>query len=405
MHAVLASRNNNARRQAFRDAGCDVPRNSRIPAIAGDHNPLGTVAVLHDATQHGVGQHSTVQHRASQNGAVLVQDIVSDVTMLAGSLQMPRYSVAHGNPFSGPLSVNFHTLEAPVAPYPNMVAQPMPVYVSQAFTTHLAKEHLTETPDLDALFVPGTNEMVPPFPTGGVPPEDLHRKASLSKKHRFVNESLEHLNLFHACRRHFARYFSITDHEASILVSKYCGIESPGAQDTASRCLERWRINWQTKLIRDLKEHLIKLSKTNPEVENMTWDEAQDFFTALFSDAIMMRDAVFSSLTAVVDIVAIINDDGLARDLYKTWYQNICWFMIQDMGKIQYGKWATSTVFSRQLYEDFRGIARDDKFKDLEVDDIPMPQENGTTVKRMSKKRTVSSGGNNRRSSKRPKKT
>jgi hypothetical protein len=137
----------------------------------------------------------------------------------------------------------------------------------------------------------------------------------------------------------------------------------------------------------------------------MTWDEAQDFFTALFSDATMMRDAVFSSLTAVVDIVAIINDDGLARDLYKTWYQNICWFMIQDMGKIQYGKWATSTVFSRQLYEDFRGIARDDKFKDLEVDDIPMPQENGTPVKRMSKKRTVSSGGNNKRSSKRPKKT
>ncbi|KAF8248031.1 hypothetical protein K440DRAFT_643299 [Wilcoxina mikolae CBS 423.85] len=386
MHAVLIKRNNIARRQAFRDAGYDPPPTSRLVVNS-------SAMQYHETFTNGQGPHPT---GVVQDGAVLVQDVpvgYSDVEIFGRGTPMPRYPTAPGNPFSGSSGDAFS--------YAYLGGLGMPEYrphgLNNQESLSLASENVDQNLIIDAEVTPKSQERAPE-PSG----VELSPVSS-RQKHRFVNESQEHLNLFLACRRHFSRYFSITDEEAKGLVTKYCGTEPVASQEMASKCLDRWRINWQTKLIRDLKRHLIQLSKTNPEIESITWEDAQEFFAALFSDVKVMRDNVFSSLTAVVDITALVKDDGLAGELYRSWYQHICYFMIKDLGKFEEGKWCTSTVFSRQLYDDFRGIARHDKFQDLDIDGIPMLQEGSSPPQRIRKKRNTKDDNVDKNSTKRQK--
>jgi hypothetical protein len=386
MHAVLIKRNNIDRRQAFRDAGYDPPPTSRVVANS-------STMQHHEAFTNGQGPHLT---GVVQNGAVLVQDVAvgySDVEIFGRDTPMLRYPNTPGNPFSG--------LSGDAFSYAYLGGLGMPGYRPHGLNNlerpSLAAENVDQNLIMDAYVTPKSQERA-------LEPSGVELAPVTSRqKHRFVNQSQEHLELFQACRRHFSRYFSITDEEAKELITKYCGTEPLASQEMASKCLDRWRINWQTKLIRDLKQHLIQLSKTNPEIESITWVDAQELFAALFTDVKIMRDNVFSSLTAVVDITALVKDDGLAGELYRSWYQHICYFMIKDLGKFEEGKWCTSTVFSRQLYDDFRGIARHDKFQDLDIDGIPMLQEGSSAPQRISKKRNVKDSNVDKSSAKRQK--
>lgn len=210
---------------------------------------------------------------------------------------------------------------------------------------------------------------------------------------RFVNSTDEHTELFRQCRRHFGRYFSFTEEECRALVATYCGHESADDQETALRCLSRWKINWQTKLIRDLKDHLLRLSQTHPDIDEWKWVDAASHFDALFEDADKMRTHVFSCIASVIDIAAVVADTGLVRDLYRTWYKTVSWYMLLSMGSLSSGKWRTSHVFDRRVYDDFRLLARNDKYAALTIDSIPMVAQGPKPAARTPKRRGGSSNG------------
>lgn len=210
---------------------------------------------------------------------------------------------------------------------------------------------------------------------------------------RFVNSTDEHAELFRQCRRHFGRYFSFTEEEGRALVTTYCGHESADDQEMALRCLGRWKINWQTKLVRDLKDHLLRLSQTHPDIDEWQWVDAASHFDALFEDADKMRTHVFSCIASVIDIAAVVADTGLVRDLYRTWYKTVSWYMLLSMGKLSSGKWRTSHVFDRSVYDDFRLLARNDKYAALTIDSIPMVAQGHKSATRGLKRHGDGGGG------------
>ncbi|KAI5816142.1 hypothetical protein BZA77DRAFT_293562 [Pyronema omphalodes] len=194
-----------------------------------------------------------------------------------------------------------------------------------------------------------------------------------SKRQRFVNQSDEHVALFHASRRFFGRYFSIAESDAQSLVDLYCPNDDSDTKQAALRSLDRWRINWQTKQIRDLKDHIMRIAKRfpHPPIHELDENQLVDLFANEFYDTEMMKSTVFSTISSVIDVDVIIRDQGLLGEMYRDWYFEMVKLMIRDMQPVDGEKWTTSHVFNRNVYDRFRGFARDEKFDSITVEGLP----------------------------------
>jgi hypothetical protein len=308
------------------------------------------------------------------------------------------------------LNANYQALNSPVVSFMATETRPAAESITTTSCSHLSDSNAHSTINTGAespssqrtLHTPPvTPRTGNPFSVGPdltsslkLPNGQLASTVEPTKRQRFVNQSDEHVALFHASRRFFGRYFSIAETDAQSLVDQYCPNDDPETKQAALRSLDRWRINWQTKQIRDLKDHIMRLAKrfSHPPIHELDENQLVALFSNEFHDAEMMKSTVFSTISSVIDVDIIVRDQGLIGEMYRGWYFEMVKLMIKDMQPVEGEKWTTSHVFNRNVYDRFRGFARDTRFDSITVEGLPgvplppKPVESARSRKRNAKK-------------------
>jgi hypothetical protein len=308
------------------------------------------------------------------------------------------------------LNANYQALNSPVVSFMATETRPAAESITTTSCSHLSDSNAHSTINTGAKSPssqrtlhtpPVTPRTGNPFSVGPdltsslkLPNGQLASTVEPTKRQRFVNQSDEHIALFHASRRFFGRYFSIAETDAQSLVDQYCPNDDPETKQAALRSLDRWRINWQTKQIRDLKDHIMRMAKrfSHPPIHELDENQLVALFSNEFHDAEMMKSTVFSTISSVIDVDIIVRDQGLIGEMYRGWYFEMVKLMIKDMQPVEGEKWTTSHVFNRNVYDRFRGFARDTKFDSITVEGLPgvplppKPVESARSRKRNAKK-------------------
>jgi hypothetical protein len=208
----------------------------------------------------------------------------------------------------------------------------------------------------------------------------IHRKSILTGE------------MMSAARQLYGRYFNISDHHADMLVAKFFGdyAASDTIRKNARKQVLDWKRNWQSRIVKALREHVIDAAKHQPNFLRWAEEAVLAHFHSLY-DLETMCSSILLSISQVVDIKSI--QHGPLASLYITWYIHMCWLILKEISpylksnRPEDRSLANQHTFSEGLFQAFRMIALQLQFKEITVEDVPTKAPRGSGGGRNKKKK------------------